>query len=135
MCNNSDNNIIIKYVIKGDLKMEKKVVRRSLPGKKSVDIRALLPLICLAVLGVYTIVAVLVSHFALLIPVVATCAIAILEALLAAFLNRIPLWIHGLVFIAQIVAGIIASNVVFMILMALVYALSTIFLFIWSRNE
>jgi len=94
-----------------------------------------LPLICLICLGIFAVVAILVSHLAFHVSVIAACFMVVLEALLGACLNRIPLWIHGLVFIAQIVAGIMASQVPFMILMAFIYVFSIAFLFIWAGNE
>ena len=87
-----------------------------------------LPLICLIILGVFAVVAILVIN-----PVIA-CVMVILEAALAATLNRIPLWIHGLVFIAQIVCGIIASQVPFMIFMAFIYVFATAFLYVWANR-
>ena len=59
----------------------------------------------------------------------------VLEAALGACLNKMPLWIHGLVFIAEIVLGIMASQVVFMILMVFIYVLAIAFLFIWTNHE
>ena len=93
-----------------------------------------LPLICLIILGVFAVVAILVSIFALAINPVIACVMVILEAALAATLNRIPLWIHGLVFIAQIVCGIIASQVSFMIFMAFIYVFATAFLYVWANR-
>ena len=93
-----------------------------------------LPLICLIILGVFAVVAILVSIFAHAINPVIACVMVILEAALAATLNRIPLWIHGLVFIAQIVCGIIASQVPFMIFMAFIYVFATAFLYVWANR-
>jgi len=94
-----------------------------------------LPLISLIVLGIYALVAILVSGFVLQINFVVVCAMVVLEAALGACLNKIPLWIHGLVFIAEIVLGIMASQVVFMILMVFIYVLAIAFLFIWTNHE
>ena len=97
--------------------------------------RESLPLLLLIVLGLFAIVAITVSIVALHLGPVIACAMVILEAALAACLNRIPLWIHGLVFIAEIVIGIMASQLVFMVLMAFVYVISIAFLFAWSTNN
>ena len=94
-----------------------------------------LPLILLICLAIYAIVAIVISGLALDINFVVACVIVILEAGLSACLNRIPIWIHGLVFIAQIVCGIIASQVPFMILMALVYIFAIVFLYVWANHE
>lgn len=94
-----------------------------------------LPLITLIALGIFAIVAIVVSIVAFKINVVVACVMVILEAALAACLNKIPIWIHGLVIIAQIVCGIMASQVPFMILMACVYVFAIVFLYIWSSND
>ena len=94
-----------------------------------------LPLITLIALGIFAVVAILVSILALKINVFVACVMVILEAALAACLNKIPIWIHGLVIIAQIVIGIVASQVPFMIFMACVYVFAIVFLFIWSNND
>ncbi len=67
------------------------------------------PLIQLVIFVVAMVVMIIISNLAVGIPIVPVCAIAILEAVLAALLNRISLWIHGLVIIAKIVAGIICG--------------------------
>ncbi len=64
---------------------------------------------------------ILVSYLGLKMPIVSVCLIVILESLLAALLGLIPIWVHGLIIIAQIVAGILAAKLLFMILMAVVY--------------
>ena len=94
-----------------------------------------LPLISLICLCIFAVVAIIVSAFAFNVNVVAACIIVLLEAGLAACLSKIPLWVHGLVFIAQIVCGIMASQVPFMIFMAFIYVFGVAFLFIWSNNE
>ena len=93
-----------------------------------------LPLISLIWLVVFSVVAIVVSCVAFDINVVIACVMVVLEAALAACLNRIPIWIHGLVFIAQIVIGILASQVGFMVLMAFIYVFAIAFLFIWANR-
>ncbi len=111
--------------------------KRKTPGFTIADLftRESLPLLLLIVLGLFAIVAITVSIVVLKVGPVIACAMVILEAALAACLNRIPLWIHGLVFIAEIVIGIMASQLVFMVLMAFVYVISIAFLFAWSTNN
>ena len=93
-----------------------------------------LPLIALIWLVVFSVVAIVVSCVAFDIDVVVACVMVVLEAALAACLNRIPIWIHGLVFIAQIVIGILASQVGFMVLMAFIYVFAIVFLFVWANR-
>lgn len=64
---------------------------------------------------------ILVSMIVLKMPVVPVCAIVLIEAALAACLHDVPIWLHGLVVIAQIVAGVLCGVTVFMILCVLVY--------------
>lgn len=94
-----------------------------------------LPLLSLIVLIIFSIITIIVSQLVLKTPLVACCLLIILEALLAACLDKIPLWLHGIVFIAQIVSGILADKLVLMILMAIIYILAIAFLFIWSDHE
>lgn len=106
----------------------------------SIDLRKFfsrdnLPLLSLIFLGVFAIVAVVVSIIAFKINVVVACLMVVLEAALAACLNRIPIWVHGLVFIAQVVCGIMASVVPFMVLMAFIYVFAITFLYIWANHE
>lgn len=93
----------------------------------------------IVVLGAFVVVAlamILISVLSpLKVPVVAVCAIVILEAAMAALLNRIPIWVHGLIVIAQIVAGIVFGKIVFMILMAVVYVTAVALLYFWSTQD
>ena len=93
-----------------------------------------LPMIVLICFCVFAIVAAVVSVFAFSINPIIACVMVILEAALAACLNRIPIWIHGLVFIAQIVCGIMASQIPFMVFMAFIYVFAIVFLYIWANR-
>lgn len=93
-----------------------------------------LPLLSLIFVGIFSIVAIVISIVAFSINPVIACVMVILEAALAATLNRIPLWIHGLVFIAQVVCGIMASQVPFMLFMVFIYVFATAFLYIWANR-
>lgn len=64
---------------------------------------------------------ILVSIITLEVPVVPVCVIVLIEAALAVCLHDVQIWLHGLVVIAQIVAGILCGATVFMVLCALVY--------------
>ncbi|MCR5544936.1 MAG: hypothetical protein K6F30_00465 [Lachnospiraceae bacterium] len=68
------------------------------------------------------------------IPIAAVGIFIVLECVLAALLDKIPLWVHGLVFIGQIVAGAFFGKVAFMLLMALVYAGAICMLFLFTRD-
>jgi hypothetical protein len=107
----------------------------NISGVKSFFCRENLPLISLILLVIFSVASIIVAAACFHINVVVACVMVILEAGLAACLNRIPIWVHGLVFIAQIVIGIMASQVPFMILMACIYVLAIVFLFIWANHE
>ena len=92
------------------------------------------PVVVLVAFVVVALAMILISILALHLPVVAVCTIVILEALLAACLNRIPIWVHGLIVIAEIVAGIVFGKIVFMVLMAVVYVTAVTLLYMWSRR-
>ncbi len=94
-----------------------------------------LPLILLICFGIFVVASIIISALVFDINVVVSCIIVILEAALAACLSKIPIWVHGLVFIAQVVCGIIASQVPFMVLMAFIYVFAVVFLFIWANHE
>lgn len=93
------------------------------------------PMVSLGLFAVVAVVMILISFLALEVPVVAVCSIVILEVLIAALLNRIPIWIHGLILIAEIIAGIICGKALFMILMALVYVVAVAILYLWAAKE
>lgn len=92
------------------------------------------PAIFLTAFVVYALVMILISYFVFRIPIVPICTLVILEALLCACLSKIPLWVHGLVIVAQIVVGVMADKAVFMLLMALVYLGSVALLYLWGRE-
>lgn len=108
---------------------------KSSPNWKAFFNKENLPLISLIWLVVFSVVAIVVSCVCFHINVVIACVMVVLEAALAACLNRIPIWVHGLVFIAQVVIGIMASQVPFMVMMAFIYVFAIVFLFIWAGHE
>lgn len=72
---------------------------------------------------VIALLVILVSILGLDIPVVPVCVIVLIEAALAVCLHDVPIWLHGLVVIAQIVAGILCENIVFIALCVVIYLL------------
>ncbi|MCI8390898.1 MAG: hypothetical protein HFI35_09510 [Roseburia sp.] len=66
---------------------------------------------------------ILISIIGLDIPAVAVCVIAVIEIALAVCLHDVPIWLHGLVVIAQIAAGILCHNIVFIALCVVIYLL------------
>ena len=74
------------------------------------------PFIFLAVYLIAVIAIFVVCFKVLSIPIAAVGLFIVLEGVLGALLNRIPLWVHGLVFVGQIVAGVVFHKLIFMIL-------------------
>lgn len=64
---------------------------------------------------------ILVSILLLSVPAVPVCVIVLLEAALAVCLHDVPIWLHGLVVIAQAAAGILCGSTVFILLCAVIY--------------
>ncbi len=77
----------------------------------------------LILFGVFAVVlfVVLFSMIKLDMPVVPVCVIVVIEAALAVCLHDVPIWLHGLVVIAEIVVGALCGVTLFMVLCAVVY--------------
>ncbi|MCD7708827.1 MAG: hypothetical protein LUI02_03015 [Clostridiales bacterium] len=76
-----------------------------------------------------------VAIFAIGTPAVPMCVLLILEVGIAALLHRAELWIHAILLIAEIVAGILAGRVWVIVLCAIVYVCATAVLMISSRDD
>ncbi len=99
-------------------------------GKKA----RLLPFIILGVFVVYVIAAFIVSFLIFNVPIVAAGAMIVLACVLAALLNRIPIWVHGLFFIGMVVAGVVFSYIPFMVMIAFVYLCAVVLLYAWMLD-
>ena len=77
----------------------------------------------LILFGVFAVVlfVVLFSMIKLDMSVVPVCVIVVIEAALAVCLHDVPIWLHGLVVIAEIVVGALCEVTLFMVLCAVVY--------------
>lgn len=67
--------------------------------------------------------------------VVSVCALIILEAGMAALLHKVELWKHGILLVAQIVAGIIIGRVPLVIVCIIAYVAATIALQFMVKEE
>ena len=96
-----------------------------------------LPLVMLICFIVWTIVAMVLSASVISTPVLIVPAgiFVVLEVLLAVCLHRIPVWIHGLIVIGQIAAGMAFSYLPFMILMVIEYIAAILVLYFWARKD
>lgn len=66
-------------------------------------------------------------------PVVPVCIFVLLEAALAVCLQDLPVWLHGAVLIAQLVIGLLFGNGMFILVCAVYYVVSILFLSIRDK--
>lgn len=78
---------------------------------------------------------VLIGVCVLHVPVVAMCMLVILETALAVFLHHAELWLHGVVILAEVIAGILCSKILLVVLCAVVYVTATACLQVSDRGE
>lgn len=78
---------------------------------------------------------VLIGVCVLHVPVVAMCMLVILETALAVFLHHAELWLHGVVILAEVIAGILCSKILLVVLCAVVYVAATACLQVSDRGE
>ena len=78
---------------------------------------------------------VLIGVCVLHVPVVAMCMLVILETALAVFLHHAELWLHGVVILAEVIAGILCSKILLVVLCAVVYVAATACLQVSDSGE
>lgn len=97
------------------------IKERRRQGGTSAALRENKSMLLLFAVIVAAIAVILVSVLVLKIPAVAVCVIVLLEIGMALCLHDVPVWLHGLVVIAQIVAGVLCENTALIVLCAVVY--------------
>lgn len=100
---------------------ERRLQRKSM-ATKLADSETLSMLVLFAAIAA-AIIVILVSIMVLKIPAITVCVIIVLEAAIAACLQNVPIWIHGLVVIIQGVAGYFTENSLFVVLCIVIYLL------------
>lgn len=85
----------------------------------------------------YEIFAILFSSYGIpaTISIVAAGIYSILEVLLSICLFRTPIYVHGLVIIGQLILGNVCKNLPLMIVFAILYFISVVLLYYWTREE
>ncbi len=125
----SDKEVVVKEFVSREngssLKKRASKARYSY-GKRTMgaDVAELIANKCFLSLLAYAVVVIaviIVSTMVFDIPVVAVCSIVVLETLLASCLHNLPVWLHGVVIIAEIVCGVIFDRLIFMIMEAALY--------------
>lgn len=66
-------------------------------------------------------------------PVVPVCIVVLLEAGLAVCLQDLPVWLHGIVLIAQLIAGVLFGSGMFLLACVVFYVISIVVLSIWDK--
>lgn len=74
---------------------------------------------------------ILISILGLGIPAVPVCVLVLLEAGMALCLRDVPIWLHGLAVLAQILAGALAGKLIFIVLCAAMYLVFILSLRFW----
>lgn len=100
--------------------------------KKLKDSRMVLPI---ALFVLITLVMIVIGIAALKVPAVAMCVLIILEVGLAVMFHHAELWLHGVLVLAEVIAGILAGKAVLIVLCAVVYVAATIFLQMLDKGE
>lgn len=67
------------------------------------------------------------------VPVVWACLLILLEAAMAVCMQNVPIWLHGLVVIAQVVVGAVFGTVVYLVLCSFFYVVGILALDVWSK--
>lgn len=81
-----------------------------------------IPRIAICSFAVITIIMILLGIMMCELPVVMVCSIVILETLIAVCLHNLPIWVHVMILAAEVTAGILCTQLVFIVLACIVYA-------------
>lgn len=92
----------------------------------------------LVTIGLYAVVmlaAILTGIFGLTQAAVAVCIVVVIEAAIAALMHNVEIWIHGIVLVIEIIAGILISRVPLIILCAVVYVVTILALRVLYKGK
>ena len=78
---------------------------------------------------------ILVSILALKLPVVAVCSIVLVETLLAVCLHNLPVWLHVLVVVAELLCGGYFDKILLMVFTACLYVAAILVLKVIRQNR
>ena len=85
--------------------------------------------------AVLAVIVILVSIFALKLPVVAVCSIVLIVTLLAVCLHNLPVWLHVLVVVAELLCGGYFDKILLMVLTACMYVAAILVLKVIRQNR
>ena len=103
--------------------------------KENLNLSDMKMVMTIAAFAVIVAAMVLIGVCVLHVPVVAMCMLVILETALAVFLHHAELWLHGVVILAEVIAGILCSKILLVVLCAVVYVAATACLQVSDRGE
>ena len=83
-------------------------------------------LIALLVFCIVAVSAILINIMVMELSVVSVCLLLIIEVGIVVLLHHAELWIHGVLLLAEVIAGIVMGKVVPVLLFAAVYVMATI---------
>ena len=83
-------------------------------------------LIALLVFCIVAVSAILINIMVMELSVVSVCLLLIIEVGIAVLLHHAELWIHGVLLLAEVIAGIVMGKAVLVLLCAAIYIAATI---------
>ena len=78
-------------------------------------------IVSIAIFVVVAAISIVVMTVVLKQPVVPVCVLVLIEAAIAVMLHNAELWIHGVLLLAEIIAGVALGRIVLVLLCILVY--------------
>lgn len=118
------------------------------PVKKGVDVKKIMADIlewikanrdkdALILFAIFELAVILVGILAMKEPVVPVCLIVIAAAGIAALMHNVELWIHGVVVLVELIAGILIRRIPLMVLCIVVYIVTIVTLkyYYMERNK
>ena len=82
-------------------------------------------IVSMAIFVVVAAISIVVMTVVLKQPVVPVCVLVLIEAAIAVMLHNAELWIHGVLLLAEIIAGVALGRIVLVLLCILVYIAAT----------
>ena len=92
-------------------------------------------IVTLIAFAVIVLAVILIATLALREFVVPVCIAIIIETAIANLLKKSELWLHGVVVIVQVVAGLLIRRFPFIILCAIIYVAATVALMLIHKNS
>ena len=92
-------------------------------------------IVSIAIFVVVAAISIVVMTVVLKQPVVPVCVLVLIEAAIAVMLHNAELWIHGVLLLAEIIAGVALGRIVLVLLCILVYIAATFTLKLFDSDS